>query len=141
MSWHCSGRKKRTLMIGQFPHLIPLGPHCVSLRYVTSVPISNIGNGLLKVKYFAKVIELPREESRSRTPNPIQDEFSPISAVIQVGRPQSFSPACTLDWGVCPPPHQQRVEYITGMSCLWCEITRQDISRPSPGGRTPIAAL
>ena len=33
------------------------------------VPISQIGNKLIEVRYFAKVTELLREESRSRTPD------------------------------------------------------------------------
>ena len=52
----------------------------------------------------------------------------------------SLSLENVLNWGAhCPC--QWRVECITGMFFLWCEITRQDISRPGPRGRTLIAVL
>lgn len=48
--------------------------------------------------------------------------------------PSILSPASLLNWVSAHLPGQQKVEHITGMSCRWCEITGQDISRPCPGG-------
>lgn len=131
-------------MIWYFQCFIPFGPHYISLRLVTLAPISQIENRFVEVKYCSRVTELLGEES-------VQDPWLHLGWVLSDtcchpgGRKEilhpSFSPACMLNSGVCLFPCQQRVEHISGMSCLWCEITRQDISRLSPGGRTPIAAL
>ena len=46
-----------------------------------------------------------------------------------------------FNWGVCPFPISREESVSLGCFFLWCEITRQDISRPSPRGRTLIAVL